>query len=117
MLTRARQLRRLRKELEAAPDYASWLQVAERVDELTGGLRWRAHDESRHYHAGLIRQQLGQMRVYRTSEQPELLVEHLHGSLHRNLGDISSPELYGVALSGTKFLVQEYLDETVRCLD
>jgi len=44
------------------------------------------------------------------------LAAHLHESVHRHLSDLSSPELYSVALAGTKHVVSDFLGEIERGL-
>ena len=97
--------------MRTARSYAAWKRAAEDYEGDSGQLEWRRDPSSDHYHAGLIRQQLSELRRLRADGDVQGLVDHLHESLHRNLGDVGSPELYSVSPLGTKDLIEEYLSE------
>lgn len=98
--------------MRRATTYEEWLEAAKEHEVRSGADRWRMTDDAPHYHAELIRQQLNRLRSLRARGAIEELLDHLHDSLHRNLGDLGAQELYGVSLLGTKHLIEEYLAET-----
>ena len=98
--------------MRSATTYPAWEQAAQDWERATKGLAWRADPESAHYHAALIDEQLSTLRRLRADGDIVALVDHLHESLHRNLGDLGASELYEVTPLGTKALIQEYLAET-----
>ncbi|MCB9744265.1 MAG: DUF3336 domain-containing protein [Alphaproteobacteria bacterium] len=112
-----RRMTALRRALAEAEGYAEWAALAEEHDQLSGAERWRAVDASPHYHADLIRAQLDELRRLRALGDADALVRLLHTSINRNLGDLRAPQLYNVALLGTKHLIAAYLRETVATLD
>ena len=97
--------------MRAATTYAAWREAAGDWERATGGDAWRSEPASSHYHADLIRDQLDVLRQLRADGDVELLIDHLHESLHRNLGDLESRGLYVKSPLGTKHLIVEYLDE------
>jgi TAG lipase / steryl ester hydrolase / phospholipase A2 / LPA acyltransferase len=97
--------------MRTARTYASWKSAAEEFEEDTGLREWRRDPNSDHYHEGLIRQQLSELRRLREAGEIPKLVDHRHESMHRNLGDVGSPEIYTVSPLGTKDLIEEYLAE------
>ena len=103
--------------MRTARDYDAWKRAAEDFEGETGLRAWRRDPTSDHYHEGLIRQQLTELRRLRGSGEVATLVDHLHESLHRNLGDVGSPELYNVSPLGTKDLIEEYLGEIEATID
>jgi NTE family protein len=97
--------------MRSATSYTLWAEAARDWERATGGDRWRKDPASPHYHADLIRQQLDELRRLRASRDVERLIDHLHESLHRNLGDLEAPELHRRSPLGTKHLIEEYLVE------
>lgn len=116
MPSRRTTLTRLRAALDAATTHAEWLEAAQEHDRLTGAEDWRDEDESPHYDAALLRHELDELCHHRDACRGEELSVALTASLYRHLVDISAPELYNRALTGTKRLIGRYLDEVERCL-
>ena len=97
--------------MRAASTYEHWLEAAGDWEHATGGDVWRADPAAPHYHPDLIRGQLDALRALRAAGDVEALLDHLHESLHRNLGDLGARELYAKSPLGSKHLIGEYLDE------
>lgn len=105
------------KDLDAAKDYRVWREVALELDQLEGAEAWKLDETSDDYDYLLIRERLELMRELRRKGDIRELTFHLAEGLHGNLGNTSSPLLYGYARVGTKRLIEEYVDEAARCLD
>lgn len=117
MLKAPRQARRdAEAAIAAAGTYAEWLDGAERLDLLTGANDWRAQEASPYYDAALLRADLSSLRRFRDTGEGLALAELLTSSLYRHLADLAAPELYDVALAGTKHLVVDYLAEVEQAL-
>jgi len=101
----------LQQQLATAETYEQWLPAAEALDELEGLLAWRREPGSELLHETLIRDHMFTMRHYRERGDTEGLNRVLQESLYRHLGELSNPDLYGVARTGTKYLATEFLDE------
>jgi len=97
--------------LDTADSASAWQQAAEHHDALTGMDHWRAEDESPHYDAGLIRAELRTLGRLRSEGDGLALGRTLTETLHRHLSDLAAPDLYRVALGGTKYIVTDFLDE------
>jgi TAG lipase / steryl ester hydrolase / phospholipase A2 / LPA acyltransferase len=104
-------LRDVYAALDSAASYAEWLAAAEEHDRLTGADRWRQDDESPHYDAPALRASQQRLAALRAAGDGPGLAAELTADLYRHLGDLTSPDLYGVALAGTKHLVGQYLDQ------
>lgn len=104
-------LRRALVALEEADSAEGWQQAAEEHDRVTGMDAWRDQDEDEHYDATLLRSELTTLRRLRAAGEARRLAGALSESLNRHLADITAPELYQWALSGTKRVVTDYLDE------
>ncbi|MCB9778582.1 MAG: DUF3336 domain-containing protein [Alphaproteobacteria bacterium] len=107
----ARALRDAWVALEQATSRAEWKAAAAEVDLRTGADQWRADDDSPHYDAALLRQELAQLQALRDAGDGLTLAEKLTETVYRHQQDISAPELYAVALSGTKHLVLRWIEQ------
>ena len=78
--------------MAAAETYDAWSEAAGEWERLTGADQWRREPASRYYHEDLIREQLDTLNRLRAEGDIERLVDHLHESLYRSLGDLTAPE-------------------------
>jgi NTE family protein len=113
---RRRALKEALEALEAAESVAEWRVAAEAMDQLTGALEWRHEESSPYYDASLLKSELLEIRRLRQGQEGLQLAEVLTASLYRHLADIAAPELYAVALAGTKRLISEWLEEVEAAL-
>ena len=109
-------LRRALTALDEADSAEAWQQAAEAHDQATGLDAWRDADDDEHYDATLLRGELTRLRRLRASGEGAELASFLTESVSRHLSDLTAPELYTWALSGTKRLVEDYLAEVELCL-
>lgn len=108
---RRRQLEEALAAMAAAETFEQWRQAAEAYDQVSGGAEWRAQDDSVYYDAASIRQSMRALRSAREAGDGLLLAELLTEDLYRHLNDFTAAGLYEQALTGTKHLVEEYLQE------
>lgn len=104
-----RALARAREALHQARHYGEWLEVARRIDTLTGADDWRADPDSAAYDARALREAMLTFERLRERGDAEGLAAALTASLSRHELEIADPSLYGVALAGTKYVVDDYL--------
>lgn len=104
------------EELFLAKTYQEWLQIATELDKIQGRLDWREKDHSDLFHSQLLRHDLNSMRRLRTSGQGRILISQLLESLSRHSWELNNQELYSYALSGTKYLISEYLEEVEKSI-
>ncbi|MCH8544504.1 MAG: DUF3336 domain-containing protein [Alcanivorax sp.] len=112
-----RALRQLERAIEDATTYQEWHEASQEHDRLSGAEEWKNIDRSRHYDYELIRNRLAQIRQARERHDVNKLVFHLHEGLHGNLGNISNPQLYQYTRTGTKRLIEDYLNEVSTALN
>ncbi|MDR3419042.1 MAG: DUF3336 domain-containing protein [Nevskia sp.] len=105
------------KDLEEAPDYATWREIAAELDHLEGGESWKQDEVSDDFDYLLIRERLAQMRELRRAGDVRRLTHDLAEGLHGNLGNTANPLLYCYSRVGTKQLIEDYVEEAARCLD
>jgi predicted acylesterase/phospholipase RssA len=118
---------RLRRALHAADNYEAWLKAARTLDTYLGNEKWKEKDEYAYYDYLTVNKVVTQLRQLRTvAEQEEqenptgtesnsAAIEDLRSLLEacvkNNFVGVENPRLYSEAYSGTKHLVQEYIDE------
>ena len=107
----------LQKQLAHAKTYEQWFAAAEALDEAEGLLAWREDPGSDLLHENLIREHLYAMRHHRKKGDTAALNQVLQESLYRHLGELSNPELYSLARTGTKTLATEFLDEVENAMN
>ncbi|KAL4961670.1 patatin-like phospholipase domain-containing protein [Aspergillus stella-maris] len=119
----------LRRELYKHENYGDWLEAAKKLDEYLGNMRWKKVDEYAYYDHLTIRKLARNLRTVRGQveklqieggEGSEATIEELCNLLEAcvkaNFGGVENPRLYSEAYSGTKDLVQEYVDEVHACI-
>lgn len=114
---KSRMVQAKRAEMEQAVGFDAWRVHALDLDTMNGMDVWKANPSSPHYQYNLIQQRLIRLRQWRRAGDWSPLVFALREGLQRNLGNITNPELYKHTLVGTKYLIEEYLNEVVGCLN
>ena len=105
------------RDLEAATDYKQWYAAAFAIDELEGRLEWRQEKESTDFDNKLLASRVTLLRKLRRNKDIDRIMFRLREELHGNLGNMANPALYQHARSGTKKLINQYLDEVSAALD
>jgi NTE family protein len=108
---KSRELRQIERALEQAEDYEQWLEHALAHDRATGADEWRHRDESRLYDHENIRARLRRLRRLRKRGDDQGLLFVLNEGIHGNMAGMGRSALYQRARSGTKELIEEYIDE------
>ncbi|KAL2809237.1 acyl transferase/acyl hydrolase/lysophospholipase [Aspergillus granulosus] len=119
----------LRRELYRHTNYGDWLQSARALDEYLGNQRWKKIDEYAYYDHLTIRKLSGQLKAVRMQVEQEMernnsdsamvieeLCNLLEACVKNNFAGVENPRLYSEAYSGTKDLVQGYVDEVHACI-
>lgn len=106
-----------KRALKNASCYEEWLEAARQYDQHKGLDQWRAVDETRQYDYASVRHRLNRMRRLRKQGNIKGLLYNLNEGIHGNAAGMGKAGLYGYALSGTKYLIEEYIDEIVSALD
>ncbi|MEL6343295.1 MAG: DUF3336 domain-containing protein [Myxococcota bacterium] len=105
-----KRLKTLHRALLHAETYESWRQIAGKIDGLTGAAAWRAEEDTPELNGRRLRADIRQMSERQAHGDAPGLTRLLHVSLHQTIGDLTGARLYDVALTGTKHLVDDYLD-------
>ncbi len=107
----------VRRALKTATSYQEWREAALDWDRLKGFDRWRRRDQSQQYDYLSIRRRLDRLRNLKQRQDNRGLLYTLGEGIHGNMGGMGQAGLYGHALSGTKFLIEDYIEEVVHTLE
>jgi len=107
----------LRRSLKQAATYPDWREAARVYDESNGLDRWRKRDQTGQYDYASIRQRLDRLRFLKARNDTRGLLYTLNEGIHGNMGGMGRAGLYGHAMSGTKYLIEAYLEEIVHTLE
>lgn len=91
--------------------YAEWYEKAQILDLESGMMEWRDRDYSSLYDFKEIRERLSKLRKFRRKKDDLGLLFTLNEGIHGNMGGMGSSKLHSRALSGTKRLIEDYIDE------
>lgn len=112
---------KLRRALHATTNYEEWTRAARSLDDYLGNEKWKEKDEYAYYDYPTVRNAVSQLRQLREAAQSEAesngsrsiedLCALLEACVKNNFVGVENPRLYSEAYSGTKHLVQEYVNE------
>ncbi|EEB07015.1 triacylglycerol lipase [Schizosaccharomyces japonicus yFS275] len=107
----------LLKKLKYASTYEEWLAVGSELDKRDGNEDWRRDERSDEYNYDLIRTRLVELRNARKEKNTQLVLSLLRITLTRSFGNLNNMRLYRFAYAGTKYLINDYLNEVRQCLE
>ncbi|NKI15850.1 DUF3336 domain-containing protein [Spongiibacter sp. KMU-166] len=97
----------------AISSYTEWLSWAEQHDANSGLSAWRAEENSDLYDYKAIKTRLNRLHTLRESGNARGLLFALHEGIHGNMGGMGKLPLYNKAKTGTKHLIDKYIDEII----
>jgi TAG lipase/steryl ester hydrolase/phospholipase A2/LPA acyltransferase len=103
--------------MSEAESYPDWLQLAAEHDRETGADLWRKKEESRIYDSSSIKTRLERLRQLREQGDDKRLLFVLNEGIHGNMAGMGKAQLYQRARSGTKDLIEAYIDEICKSLE
>ena len=104
------------KALADATSYAEWYAAALELDRQEGLDKWRTELESDDYDFRLLASRVGVLKKLRQKQDVDRMIFRLREELHGNLGNMANPALYSHARTGTKQLINDYIDEVCTSL-
>lgn len=102
--------------LSRAGTYAHWRAAAADYDALAGDDRWRVQEDSSLYDSAELRIRHDRLRELIEGRHVHDLLYVLNEGIHGNLCGMGRPVLYHRALSGTKALIDDYVNAVVEAL-
>ncbi|RPB13738.1 patatin-domain-containing protein [Morchella conica CCBAS932] len=113
--TRRHQLASAR--LKNAINFADWEKAAKELDHLEGSEGWKSDPSSPDYDSDLISARLKQLDDARLSCDIRRMMFLIRTTLSRNLGEMGNIRLYKYSHTGTKRLIEKYIDSCLATLD
>ena len=110
-------LSRLERKMRRADCYADWKSAALEHDALSGFEAWKSKEESKSYDYVNIRSRIDALKAFRRQQDDIGLLYALNEGIHGNQGGMGKSILYKKAKFGTKYLIEEYVDEIVAALE
>ena len=110
-MTAKSELRQYERDMDLAESYEEWFLAAESHDAASGMATWRKEEPSDLYDHAQIRYRLDRLRKYRKQKDWPGLLYALNEGIHGNMGGMGKSVLYRQAKSGTKVLIEEYIQE------
>ena len=111
-----RSFKQSEKALAEATSYSEWYEAALELDRHEGRDKWREELESDDYDYRLMASRIRVLKKLRRKRDADRTIFRLREELHGNLGNMANPALYQHARTGTKKLINEYLDQVSTCL-
>jgi len=105
--------------MDLAQSYEEWFLGAQSHDAASGMAEWRLEETSDLYDHAQIRYRLDRLRKFRKQKDWPGLLYALNEGIHGNMGGMGKSVLYRQAKSGTKVLIEQYIqeiDEALRLL-
>ncbi len=106
----------LSKDLEEAKTFTQWSKAAQQLDRIEGLDAWKNLNESVDYDYRKIIKDLWELRRKFDARDVYGLMWYIRSSVSRSMVGITSHKLYGTLRTGTKQLIEDFLDELTRAL-
>ena len=100
----------LKRSLQHAENYNEWKTIAQQLDEVTGLEAWKFDNTSPHYGYPFLAQRLIRIKRLIETDQQLDLSEYLREGLNFDIANIAHPLLYNQTFTGTKKLIEDYVD-------
>ncbi|KAH6853692.1 acyl transferase/acyl hydrolase/lysophospholipase [Chaetomium sp. MPI-CAGE-AT-0009] len=109
-------LQRWSEALNNAADYDQWDEAAHNLDRILNLDLWRHNPTSKDYDYRLINERTRLIQKAREEGDVYGLINTLRTGLVRNLGNITSAKLFNFCFSGTKALIEDYVEQYVEAI-
>ncbi|MEM1113319.1 MAG: DUF3336 domain-containing protein [Pseudomonadota bacterium] len=107
----------INRSLDRASSYEEWRDAAEAYDRYHKLDQWRRKDNTSQYDYVSIRTRLDRLRSLRSRHDARGMLFTLNEGIHGNMGGMGGAGLYGKAKTGTKHLIEEYIEEIAQTLE
>ena len=110
-------IQRLLSEKRHAMSYEEWKISSDKLDNLTNKNVWKKQVESPYYDYKLIERLTADLRDARLNRNYGQMVYLIRTNWVRNLGNMGNVNLYRHSHIGTKYLIDEYMNESTLSLE
>ncbi|UJR17039.1 hypothetical protein I4U23_003937 [Adineta vaga] len=99
--------------LNNAETYEEWYEYACETDKLYGREMWKASSESKYYNDVLTEKLTNELKHSRESGDIERSMKLLQTCINKSMNGILNEHLYSKSLVGTKYVIEEYIEEII----
>ncbi|KAK3346148.1 acyl transferase/acyl hydrolase/lysophospholipase [Lasiosphaeria hispida] len=107
----------LAARMENATTLKEWESAAKELDELEGNDEWKLDDSTGDYVPELIETKLRELDTARTNCDIRTMMYLVRTALSRDLGGMGNIDLYRHSYTGTKSLIERYVDSAVKTIE
>ncbi|PHH68861.1 hypothetical protein CDD82_222 [Ophiocordyceps australis] len=104
-------------EMKTAQSLKQWQAAAQELDALEGNDKWKQDSDSGDYNPRLIEQRLEALNEARDSRGVRAMMHLIRTQLCRDLGGMGNVDLYTHSYTGTKKLIERYVDSALSAID
>ncbi|KAH7179847.1 acyl transferase/acyl hydrolase/lysophospholipase [Fusarium flagelliforme] len=103
--------------MQNAETHAQWEAAAKELDSLEGNDEWKRDASTGDYNPELIQERLDALDDARTKCDVHTMMHLIRTALSRDLGGMDNVDLYRHSYSGTKHLIERYVESTIKSID
>ncbi|KAI8086550.1 acyl transferase/acyl hydrolase/lysophospholipase [Halteromyces radiatus] len=110
----------LRNHLRSSTSYEEWCRAAKDLDNYMNKEEWKSTPAYGYYDYRLIQKVIKHLRLYRERDDPESannLKDVLYACLKQNFAGIENAKLYSNTYLGTKYLIEDYVNEVTQSIE
>jgi len=111
-----RMIKQVRRHMRKAGTYAEWRKYAELADQLQGNEAWRKDPECTFYDRETLQHRIDELTDLINKGDIFQLMFTLRGGIYRSQYGMLHEGLFSKALSGTKLMVEQYLETVCKGL-
>lgn len=109
--------RQLKNKLESSECAEEYQDIALELDSMLHNDTWKDNLITNKYDYRLIHERLKDLRDARFNNDTRRVMSLLRAGMLRNFGGISNKSLFNKTFTGTKTIIEQYVDEVIICLD
>jgi TAG lipase / steryl ester hydrolase / phospholipase A2 / LPA acyltransferase len=94
-----------------------WESAAKELDQLEGNDEWKLDSSTGDYHPDLIEAKLRELDTARTNCDIRTMMYLIRTALSRDLGGMGNIDLYRHSYTGTKELIERYVDSAIKTIE
>ncbi|KAF5025858.1 hypothetical protein F66182_2080 [Fusarium sp. NRRL 66182] len=103
--------------MQNAETHSQWETAAKELDSLEGNDEWKRDSSSGDYNPELIQERLQALDEARNRCDVHTMMHLIRTALSRDLGGMDNVDLYRHSYSGTKHLIERYVESTINTID
>eukprot|EP00916_Digyalum_oweni_P026614 GHVL01043696.1.p1 GENE.GHVL01043696.1~~GHVL01043696.1.p1 ORF type:complete len:593 (+),score=99.93 GHVL01043696.1:39-1781(+) len=108
--------KRIYQKMMMSTTAAEYQHYAQELDKSTGKEKWKSIKTSRYLVSDLIERRLNELKRARMKDDMDTMIRILASVVHTKFAGIMKEDLYTRTFSGTKLLIEEYIDELCICI-